>query len=74
MQYIFTGICFLGAVAIMLIVRSLDLNAGLTVAIILPTVLLVIYSLARLQPKKPAAEKVSDMERVAETSEKVAHA
>jgi hypothetical protein len=57
MQVIFVGICFIGAVAAMIFVKSLDLNAGLKVAIIIPLVILVVYSLARIKPKKPAAEK-----------------
>jgi hypothetical protein len=57
MQFIFAGICFFGAVATMIFVKSLDLNAGLKVALIIPLVFLVIYSLARIKPQKPAAEK-----------------
>lgn len=57
MQFIFVGICFFGAVATMIFVKSLDLGAGLTIAIIVPMVFLVIYSLARIQTKKPKAEK-----------------
>jgi hypothetical protein len=41
----------------MIFVKSLDLNAGLKIVIIIPLVFLVIYSLARIKPKKPAAEK-----------------
>lgn len=57
MQLIFAGICLFGAVAGMIFIKSLDLGAGLTIAIIVPLVFLVIYSLARIQPKKPEAEK-----------------
>ena len=60
MQLIFAGICFFGAVAGMIFIKSLDLGAGLTIAIIVPLVLLVVYSLARIQPKKPEAEKDTD--------------
>jgi hypothetical protein len=74
MQWIFVGICFFGTIVAAIFVKSLDLNSGLTAAIIIPLVFLVIYSLARIGPKKPATKKVSDMERVAEISEKGAHA
>jgi hypothetical protein len=57
MQYIFVGICFFGVVAGMIFVKSMDLGAGLTIAIIIPLMLLVVYSLARIKPKKPEAEK-----------------
>jgi hypothetical protein len=57
MQLIFAGICFFGTVAGMIFIKSLDLGAGLTIAIIVPMVLLVVYSLARIQPKKPGAGK-----------------
>lgn len=52
MQYIFVVLCFFGAVAAMLFVKSLNLSGGLTAVIIIPLVLLVIYSMARLQPKE----------------------
>jgi amino acid permease len=57
MQWIFVGICFFGAVATMIFVKSLDLNAGLTVAIIIPLVFLVIYSMARIKPQKASGGK-----------------
>jgi hypothetical protein len=60
MQYIFAGICFFGAIAGMIYVKSVDLGAGLTIAIIIPLMLLVVYSLARIQSKKPKAEKDSN--------------
>lgn len=57
MQWIFVGICFFGAVAGMMFIKSLDLGTGLTIAIIAPLVILVIYSLARIPSKKPEADK-----------------
>jgi hypothetical protein len=57
MQFIFVGICFIGVVAGMIFVKSQNLGAGLTIAIIVPLVLLVVYSLAKIKPKKPEAEK-----------------
>lgn len=74
MQSIFVGICFFGTVAAAIFLKSQDLSGGLTAAVIIPLVFLTIYSLARIQPKKPVAEKVSDMEPVAETFAKGAHA
>jgi len=56
MQWIFVGICFFGFVAGMIFIKSQDLGAGLTIAIIVPLVLLVVYSMARIKPKKPEAE------------------
>jgi hypothetical protein len=57
MQWIFVGICFFGAVATMIFVKSLDLNAGLKIAIVIPLVFLVIYSLARITPRKARGGK-----------------
>ena len=55
MQWIFVGICFSGTVASAIYLKSLDLNGGLTAAIIIPLVFLTIYSLARMKPNKPVA-------------------
>lgn len=60
MQFIFAGICIVGAIAGMIFVKSLDLNGGLTIAIIIPLVFLVIYSLARIKPQKTEAGKSSN--------------
>ena len=57
MQLIFAGICFFGTVAGMIFIKSLDLGAGLTIAIIVPLVILIVYSMARIPPKKSEAEK-----------------
>jgi hypothetical protein len=59
MQYIVAGICFFGAIAGMILVKSLDLSAGLTIAIIIPLLGLVVYSLASLKPQQTGAEKDS---------------
>jgi hypothetical protein len=55
MQWIFVVICFFGTIAASVLVKSQDLNGGLTAAIIIPLVFLAIYSLARIKPNKPAA-------------------
>ena len=57
MQYIFAGICLFGTLAGMIFIKSLDLGGWLTAAILIPLVLLVVYSLARIHPKKPEAGK-----------------
>lgn len=56
MQFIFVGICFLGAIAAMIFVKSLNLGAGLTATFVIPLVFLVIYSMARIKSKEPEAE------------------
>jgi hypothetical protein len=53
MPIIFAVACFCGAVTVMIFVRSLDVAAGVKAAMILPPVLLVVYSLARIPPRKP---------------------
>jgi hypothetical protein len=60
MQYIFAGICFSGTIATMVFLSSLHLGGWLTAAILIPLVFLVVYSLARIQPKKPEAEKYNN--------------
>ena len=49
MQYIFMVLCLFGAVAAMAFIKSLDLSGGLTAALVGPVILIVIYSLARIQ-------------------------
>ncbi len=56
MQYIFVIISFLGGLAGMIFVKSLDLGAGLTATLVVPLVFLIIYSMARLKPKEPKNE------------------
>jgi len=57
MQLFFAGICFFGLVVGIIFVKSQDLGAWLTIAIIVPLVILVVFSLARIQSKKPQTEK-----------------
>jgi energy-converting hydrogenase Eha subunit C len=57
MQLIRIGICFIGFIAILVLVKYLDLNGLLTAAIIIPLLLLMVYSLARIQAEKPKVEK-----------------
>jgi len=57
MQFIFVGISILIFFVTTVNLGSLDLSGWLKAAIIIPLVFLVVYSLARIQPKKPGAEK-----------------
>jgi len=57
MQYIFAGICLFGTVAAMVFLSSLHLGGGLTAAIVIPLIFLVVYSLARIHPKETKSEK-----------------
>ena len=59
MPVIFVGVCFFGAVAAMIFVKSLDVAAGVKVAMIIPLVFLVIYSLARIPPGKSEGREES---------------
>jgi uncharacterized membrane protein YobD (UPF0266 family) len=55
MEYIFMGVIFIIVVAAMLFIKTLNLGAGLTIALVAPLILLAIYSLARIQPKETTA-------------------
>lgn len=57
MQFILMGVTLCGIIAAMLFVKSLDLGTGLTMALVLPLVLLAVYCLARVQTEAPEAEK-----------------
>jgi uncharacterized membrane protein (UPF0136 family) len=74
MQWIFVGICFFGTIAVSAYLKYLELNGGLTAAVVVALVLLTVYSLARIRPTKSEAEKVRNAGHVAEISEKGAHA
>jgi hypothetical protein len=58
MQVIFAGICVFGGAATIMFISSLDLSGWLKASIIVPLVFLVVYSLARIQPKETKPEKV----------------
>ncbi len=55
MQYIFVVICFLGGLAGMIFVKSLNLSGGVTATLVVPLVFLIIYSMARLKPGEQKA-------------------
>jgi hypothetical protein len=73
MKYLFLGVCFFGTIAASVFVKTLDLHGGLTAAIIIPLVLLTVYSLANVQPGSSKAESPSEegstISRLAEVSE-----
>jgi uncharacterized membrane protein YobD (UPF0266 family) len=56
MEYIFTAIIFVAVVAAMLFIKSMNLGAGLTIALVAPLILLAIYGLARVQPRETATD------------------
>jgi hypothetical protein len=58
MQMIFSGICILVFFVTTVNLGPLDLSGWLKAAIIIPLVFLVVYSLARIQPKETKSEKV----------------
>jgi len=57
MQVIFAGISILIFFVTTVSLSTLTLSGWLKAAIIIPLVFLVVYSLARIQPKKLEAEK-----------------
>ena len=57
MNIIIAIICVFGAVATIMLVSTLGLGSWLKAAIIVPVVFLAVYSMARIQPKEPEAEK-----------------
>lgn len=60
MQLIFAGISILVFLLTAVNVGPLNLGGWLNAAIFIPLVLLVVYSLARIQPKKTRGEKDSN--------------
>ena len=73
MDIIIAIICVFGAAATIILVSTLGLVSWLKAAIIVPVVFLAIYSMARIPPKEPEAEKNTGKSRIAEIFEK-AHA
>ena len=71
MNIFFAIICVFGATATIMLVSTLDLGGLLKAAIVIPMVLLAVYSMARIPPKEPEAEKKNTgKSRVAEIFEK----
>lgn len=56
MHYIYMGVIFIVVVAAMIFIKTMNLGAGLTIAIVAPLILLAIYSLARVQPRETTAD------------------
>lgn len=57
MQVIFSGICILVFFVTTVNIGPLNLGGWLKAAIMIPVVLLVVYSLARIQPKETTSRK-----------------
>jgi amino acid transporter len=57
MQVIFSGICILVFFVTTVNLGPLDLGGWLKAAIMIPVVFLVVYSLARIQPKERTSRK-----------------
>jgi len=57
MQFIFAGICILVYFVTTVNLGPMDLGGWLKAAIIVPLLLLVVYSLARIQPKETTSQK-----------------
>ena len=70
MDIIIAIICVFGASATIILVSTLDLGTMLKAAIVIPMVLLAVYSMARIPPKEPEAEKNTGKSRIAEIFEK----
>ena len=70
MNIIFAIICVFGAAATIMLLSTLDLGGVLKAALIIPMVLLAVYSMARIPPKGPETEKNTGKSRVAEIFEK----
>jgi amino acid transporter len=57
MQFIFAGISMIIFFAVTLTLGQLNLGGWLKAAIIVPLVLLVVYSMARIMPKETTSKK-----------------
>jgi uncharacterized protein (DUF983 family) len=57
MQLIFAGICLVVFFVAMVASSTLALGGWVKAAIVIPLLLLVVYSLARIQPKETASER-----------------
>jgi hypothetical protein len=58
MQVIFSVICIIVFFVTTVNLGPMDLNGWLKASIIIPLVLLVVYSMARIQPKETKLEKI----------------
>lgn len=68
MDIIIAVLCVFGAAAGIVFVSSLGLNAWLTAAVIVPLVLLAVYSMARIQPGTEETKKEAAVQGAAESS------
>jgi hypothetical protein len=58
MQIIFSGICIIVFFVTTVNLGPMDLNGWLKAAIVIPLVFLVVYSLARIQPREKKLAKI----------------
>jgi hypothetical protein len=58
MSIMFAIICVLGSAATIIFLSTLGIGGWFKAAIIVPVVLLAVYSMARIPPKEPEAEKI----------------
>ncbi len=56
MNVIIAIICVLGSAATIILTSMLELGTWLKAAIVVPAVLIAVYSMARIQPKEPESE------------------
>jgi hypothetical protein len=57
MQIVIAIISVFGGAAIIMFLSTLKITGGVKVAIIIPIVFLIVYSMARIQSKEPKSEK-----------------
>jgi len=69
MNIIIAIICVFGAAATIMLVSAQDWGSWLKAAIIAPAVLLAVYSMARIPPQEPEAEKNTGKLRISEIFE-----
>jgi len=60
MAFVYMGVIFFATIAAVAFIKSLNLGLGLSATILIPLFLLVIYCLARVQPKEPKSDKDSN--------------
>ena len=60
MNIIIAIICVFGSVATIMFLSTLSMGSWFKAAIIVPVVLLAVYSMARIPPKEPEAEKIPE--------------
>jgi hypothetical protein len=70
MNIFFAIVCEFGSVAIIILLSTLDLSSWLKAIVIVPVVLLAVYSMARIPPQEPKTEKNTNKSLVDEIFKK----